>query len=268
MDNKKNNNEYLVEQYQLQRQLGNLELANEYMTQIINKNKPMIHKIVNKNCNNSGNLTQEDKEDMQQEGMIALMNAAKSYDRTQAVFITYAYIRVSYAVKDWMRDNHLISIPVKKQSECKEYIQVFEKYKDEKRGKNPSVNEMARIMRKRQADIVDIKSALNAYKVDSLSSIITSDNTENRLEDIIIGEEDPFKIVDIQIPLESGMEKLRNREREVLEMYYYQGLGIVEIAKKLNVTPQYISKLKKAALHHLAGMKEVEGLNETGGIGA
>lgn len=262
------NNESILEQYQLQRELGNEALANKYMTELLENNKNLVNKLVNKACSCGLRISHEDKEDLYQEGMIALMEAVRTYDGSKAAFITYAYQKVHYAIKDWLRDNHLVAIPNKKQSDCRGYILEFEKYKASHQGKMPSDEEMATMMKKKQADIIDIKSALSILNVDSLDRTVTYGDSESPLVDTIADTRDPYKIIEMRITLDQGLKMLQQKEREILEMYYYQGLCLAEIAEKLNVTPQYVFKIKKKALKHLAKLQNGEAINTQRGIRA
>lgn len=92
-------NEQLVQAYQETKD-------NKYLEELIENNKKMIHKIVNKFLVDN----EEDKEDLFQEGCIGLMSAAKKYDINhdrKAKFITYATYSVYQCISRYVNQKYI-----------------------------------------------------------------------------------------------------------------------------------------------------------------
>ena len=67
---------------------------------------------------------------------------------------------------------------------------------------------------------------------------------------------DPFNTIDNVISLQSALEKLNEKQKEAIELYFFQGMEQIEAAQFLNITQSSFSKRLQRAL---AKLKEILG---------
>ena len=59
---------------------------------------------------------------------------------------------------------------------------------------------------------------------------------------------DPFNSIDNAISIQSALEKLNDKQREAIDLYFFQGMEQIEAAKFLNITQSSFSKRLQRAL--------------------
>ena len=53
------------------------------------------------------------------------------------------------------------------------------------------------------------------------------------------------------LSLHSGIEQLDDRERQVIELYYYKGLKLREIGEEMGVTESRVCQIRASAIRNL-----------------
>ena len=259
-----NTNEELVRQYKTAKKQENAELASAILWRIMEQNTPMVYNRINAIAREKPNISKEDKEDMVQESMIALMEAVETYNEKLARFNTYAYNKVQFKILDWLEKNHLIYIPRGKQREVSQYQDIIIKYKRNNDDREPSDEYIKKMMGTDDNTYQDIKAAISAYNIVSLDSEVKQEEDTGTVGDTIPDKRDYYLEKQIQNNRKKFLEiimKIKNRdERTVLIDYYYNDINLVQIAKNRGVTKQRINNIKKKALRHLAELPEVENI--------
>jgi DNA-directed RNA polymerase len=73
-----------------------MEIPREAAWTIVLENLGLVYKVVNRHARRD-----QDKKDLEQEGRIALFEAARRYDESKAAFSTFAYSYIQGAVLNW-----------------------------------------------------------------------------------------------------------------------------------------------------------------------
>lgn len=259
-----NTNEELVGQYKTAKEQGNTELADAILWRIIEQNMPMVYNRINTIALEKSNINEQDKEDMAQESMIALMEAVETYNEKLARFNTYAYDKVQFKILDWLEKNHLIHIPRRKQRDVSLYQEIISEYKRNNNDREPSDAYIKKMMGVGDNTYRDIKAALFAYNIISLDDKVEQEEDTVTVGDTIPDERDYYLEKMIQNNREKFLEvimKLKSRdERRVLIDYYYNDIDLVKIAENRGVSKQRINTIKKKAHEHLAALPEVKNI--------
>lgn len=190
------------------------------------------------------------KEDLVSAGITGLIEAYRRYDPSKKVkFRTYAEKRIRGAIIDEIRKLDIIPRSVRERANKVEET-VKELYR--KKGEMPQEEEIALALglsieeyfklldNLKGIQFVDLEifKNLNEFDEDPLENLISS---EEDLENNII-----FK--DLIDKLEKALEKLHEKERLVLALYYYEGLTMKEVAKVLGYTEGRISQIHTQAI--------------------
>ena len=263
-------NEDLVKQYKKQINQGCLDVADKIMWRIVENNMGTIVGLVHDASIEHRNVTKEDVEDLKQESIIAVMEAVKTYDERLARFNTHAHNKVLFAIRDWFEKKHgLIRIPKEKRRDCSIYNSIVNTYKELNGGKIPSDKYIQMQMGVDDDTFCDIRAALNAQNIDSLSrEVEKKDETDNKvtLGDTIADEKDAYsdeRFCKNKKLLAEYVLQLRDyRERKVIFDYYYKDRSLVEIAEDFKVSKQRVNTIKNNALKHLFNHPGVRAIAE------
>ena len=184
-------------------------------------------------------------DDLMQAGLIGLLNACQSYDPQQgATFQTYASIRIRGGILDELRRNDWL--PRSVQTQLGEVSRAIAKV-EARLGKPPQDHEVAEEMGVSIEEYQQLTAKLSSARLVYLDAGTDSEelpvsvaepeaqNSEEELRDL----------------LRNGIEKLPERERLMMSLYYVEELNIREIAAVLEVTEGRVSQLHGQALARL-----------------
>jgi RNA polymerase sigma factor for flagellar operon FliA len=227
--------------------------------QLVMDHLPLVRSIVGRICYGLSPAVSE--EDLISAGTLGLVQAAHRYDPSAGVkFVTFAYPRVKGAVVDHLRR----SDPLGKSA--REQLRALRRHIQEAReatGRKPSLEELAE-----RADLSeeDVLRYLSYEKWDYVGSLERSrggpqDDQSALVELLPSDAETPLDKLEWKERIErlgDAVEKLPEREKQVIVMYYYEDLYMSEMAEILGVTESRVSQLHTRAIYNLTRQMEGE----------
>ncbi|MBM73980.1 MAG: FliA/WhiG family RNA polymerase sigma factor [Proteobacteria bacterium] len=196
-----------------------------------------------------------DTEELTHIGMVGLIEAVDRYDETRGVpFANYAELRVRGAILDSLRQQDRVS-----RSSRHRYKELIEasKHLHSRLGRKPSQNELALFMGLSIKDVRKVFTEVAFSSVTSLDQPLAADGSLSLSEVISSQEESPEQICvknEDHLSLKEAISQLSDRERFIIEHYYYKGLKLREIGLLLEVTESRICQLRASALRKLQGV--------------
>ncbi len=210
-----------------------------------------------------------DMEDLFQIGCIGLIKAIDKFDLNFDVkFSTYAVPMIQGEIKRFLRDDGMVKVSRTLKVNGWKVRQAAEKFAKE-HGREASLKELEE---ETQLNIEDIVMALDAnVEVESIyKSVYQSDGNEIYLVDQVVGktggvghsamgqgvacgiceDEEKEKILDHML-LNQLLDKLSEKERQLISMRYFQDKTQVEIAKCMGISQVQVSRMEKRILLHL-----------------
>jgi RNA polymerase sigma factor for flagellar operon FliA len=186
-------------------------------------------------------------DDLMQAGLIGLLNACQSYDPQQgASFQTYASIRIRGGILDELRRNDWL--PRSVQTQLGEVSRAIAKV-EARQGKAPRDHEVAEEMGVSIEEYQQLTAKLSSARLVYLDADTDTDSEE--LPVSVAEPEAQNSEEELRDLLRSGIEKLPERERLMMSLYYVEELNIREIAAVLEVTEGRVSQLHGQALARL-----------------
>jgi RNA polymerase sigma factor for flagellar operon FliA len=193
-------------------------------------------------------------EDLVSYGMIGLMDAISKYDKTKGMkFSSYASIRIKGAIIDELRKCRPLSKgAMDKLSRYNEAIEDFQR----EHFREPSINEIAKVMDLSISDVSEIENYINYISVVSLENVIFSEGEDITVMGIIEDKNSPSpeqsyeKEEEIET-LANAINSLKEKDKTVLNLYYYEGLTLKEIGKVLSVSESRVCQLHSRAIRNL-----------------
>lgn len=196
-------------------------------------------------------------DDLVSYGIFGLIDAIDKFDMEKNVkFETYASLRIRGAILDQIRKMDWIPRTVRQRQRM---IDDAVKKVEMRTGKNASDEELARELSISEEELLNWQSQLNITNVVSLNEFEETgpepvmDATNNshfaQPEDVVEEEE-------LKTKLAESLEVLTEKERRVIELYYYEEMTLKEISRILEVSESRVSQLHTKAI---LKMKKVMG---------
>lgn len=183
-------------------------------------------------------------------GIIGLIDAVEKFDYKKNIkFETYAGIRIRGSVVDYLRTNDWI--PRSLRAKYKKVEEIIERLQMESEDE-VSDSRIAEELGMTLSEYSKYMGEITTYAVVSLEEKIE----ENSSFDIATDDEDvqPHAVLEkkeLRQRLTHVLQKLPEKERLVLELYYYSELTYKEIAEVLEVTESRISQIHTKAISKL-----------------
>lgn len=195
-----------------------------------------------------------EREDLISYGVIGLMDAIDKFDLTRGVkFETYASQRIRGAILDALRQNNWAPRTViDKLRRVNDAFKVFEGMDQE-----PSEEVVAKEAGMSAQEFRLALTEINQLGIDSLDRFLTENAEDNfRLGDVLADESSPdpearYLDKEMKERLIQAIERLVERDHQILSLYYYQGLTLKEIGAVLDVTESRVSQLHARAILRL-----------------
>lgn len=193
-------------------------------------------------------------EDLVSYGMIGLMDALNKFDNTKGMkFSSYASIRIKGAMIDELRKNRPLS------KGAMDKLNRYNKAIDDLQGqllREPTDNEIAKYLNISLNEITEIENYINYISMVSLENVIFSDDEDINFMGIIEDKNSPSPDMYLQDKeqleiLAQAIELLKEKDRIILNLYYYEGLTLKEIGNILGVSESRVCQLHSRAIRNL-----------------
>lgn len=207
-----------------------------------------------------------DTSDLISYGVFGLIDAIEKFDTERGIkFETYAIARIKGAIIDELRAMDWVPRSVRSRAREFEaaYVALENRFK-----RVPSDEEIATEMGVSGRELQGILTKLSYASVISFEEMWTggADRDEHPDPMGVIADEraddpvDIFENAELKDILASAIDKLPEREKTVVALYYYEGLTLKEIGTVLGVTESRVSQLHtKAVLRLRARLHAAQG---------
>lgn len=188
-----------------------------------------------------------DLEDLFQIGVIGLIKAVDHFDLGREVqFSTYAVPMIMGEIKRFFRDDGIVKISRGIKENAYRIRQSMEQYASQ-HGRDANVQELMEMTGLSREDIV---LALEAgYEVESIyQAAYKSDDREMLLIDRIPGNKDEHETLTNHIVLQELMEKMDERDRQLIRLRYFENKTQTEVAGLMGISQVQVSRQEKKIL--------------------
>ncbi|MEX0944440.1 MAG: FliA/WhiG family RNA polymerase sigma factor [Balneolaceae bacterium] len=209
---------------------------------IISKSIPLIRSIIGKINKPDNPLSQN--EDLESAGITGLIQALDSYDCSKNIqFNTYAYYRIRGSIIDYLRK--IDSLPRKQRKNYGE-IQATINLLAQEFGREPTDEEVADKLKMPLEDFYKLLS--NVQQRNALSLDNRFGESDRNFYDIqedteVDSPDDHLEKKEIAETLKRKIGELKERERLILTLYYYEDMTMSEVALLLELSEARISQI-------------------------
>lgn len=191
-------------------------------------------------------------EDLVSYGIFGLIDAIDKFDYTKAVkFETYASLRIRGAILDQIRKMDWIPRTIRQRQ--KQIDAVMRQVESEK-GRVATDEEIAIGLGITNEEYAEWQSKMKITNIVSLNEFLEQGsevpNTPTGSRHFMMPEE-AVEQEELKIMLMESLKLLTEKERRVIELYYYEDLTLKEISHVLEVTESRVSQLHTKALQKM-----------------
>lgn len=188
-----------------------------------------------------------DYEDIVNQGVFALMDSIEKYDPDLGIqFDTFASIRVRGSIIDYVRKQDWVPRTLRKK--VKDIEEAYGKFYEihQRSGSDEEIAEMLQI------DVADLLQTLqksNGMAVLSFEELL-QDGLEftSKSDTLFTGPSDALQAEEMKQEVAKAIDGLKEKERLVVSLYYFEELKLKEIAEVLSLTESRVSQIHSQAI--------------------
>ena len=192
----------------------------------------------------------ENPDDLFQVGVIGLIKAIDHFKLELDVkFSTYAVPMIIGEIRRYLRDNNSIRVSRSTRDLAYRALSVREEL-TAKSQREPTVEEIARTLGEDPAAVGEAMEAI-VEPVSLFDSVYGEGDDAVFVIDQLKDESVSDEIWIENIALREAMERLGQRERDIIRMRFYRGKTQMEIAAEIGISQAQVSRLEKSAIEHI-----------------
>jgi RNA polymerase sigma factor for flagellar operon FliA len=220
---------------------------------------PLVTRIVNQLRVSLDSVISHD--DLISAGTVGLVQAAHRFDASKgAKFATFAYRRIRGAVVDSLRENDWLGKAARGRLES---VRACAHDFRRRNGRKATVAELARGADMSEQDVLTCLEHEKWDRCTSLDSALGPQGSEESMLSELIPDDGDPPLEELEQRerverLAEAIAALPEREKQIIVMYYYEGLYMSEMAAIFSISESRVSQLHTRALYNLT--RKMEGL--------
>lgn len=215
----------------------------EAKEELVNGNLKLVLSILKK-YNSRDNL-----DDLFQIGVVGLIKAVDNFDLSHEVrFSTYAVLMIDGEIKRYIRDNNSLRIS-RSIKDLSYKILTFKEEFMKENNREATTDEIAKGLGVTNYDVVEALMSLK--EPESLYEPIYNDGGDTIYLLDQIEDKKENKDLDSLISMRKALNKIKQREKNILINRFIVGKTQMEIAKDLGVSQAQVSRLEKNAIKNV-----------------
>ena len=212
--------------------------------ELVNGNLKLVLSILKKFTNKVDNL-----DDLFQVGCLGLVKAIDNFDTSYDVKLsTYACPMILGEIKRYLRDNNSLRISRSIKDLAYKTLRLKEELMNSN-GVEPTNKEISEILGVTEFEISNAIESLRE-PVSMYEPIYNDGGDTIYLYDQISNKKEEYDL-DYRLAVEKAMNKLKDRDRQILENRFIIGKTQMEIASELGISQAQISRIEKNAINSL-----------------
>jgi RNA polymerase sigma factor for flagellar operon FliA len=196
------------------------------------------------------------RDDLYSHGSMGLIDAIDKFDYNRGLqFETYASWRIRGSIIDGLRQGDWVPRSVREKA--KKLEEAYQKLEQEQL-RSVTDDEVMNHLQINEIEFQQMLQDVSITTICSLEDPIKEDESETRLslliDDRAISPESKVNEIFLKEVLSKGIERLTEKERTVVSLFYFEELSLSEIAEVMALTPSRISQLHSKAILRLRGL--------------
>jgi RNA polymerase sigma factor for flagellar operon FliA len=195
------------------------------------------------------------KDDLTSNGVMGLIDAIEKFDYRRGLqFETYASWRIRGAMIDGLRQGDWVPRSVREKAKK---IEEAYAHLEQQMLRSVTDAEVSAYLNVSEREFQQMLQEIAVTTICSLEDPIREEETETRLSMLVDekAKNPDYKVQEqfLKETLIKGIERLTEKERIVISLFYYEELSLSEIAEVMSLSPSRISQLHSKAILRLRG---------------
>lgn len=191
-------------------------------------------------------------DDLLQVSLLSIVRAAERFDPARGVeFSTFAGRTIEGELKRFFRDRTWSIRPPRRVQELHLTLRRAQEEMAQTLGRSPTVRELARFAEVSQDEVLEALEASSAHQAASLDRSRTTDGEDDGTslgDRVLADDEGGFDHVDRRDLIQGLLATLSERDRQIIEMRFFENMTQPEIAEKVGVSQSYLSRVLRRTL--------------------
>lgn len=192
----------------------------------------------------------EQMDDLFQVGCIGLIKAVENFNTALDVrFSTYAVPMIIGELRRYLRDNTALRVSRSLRDTAYRALRVRNDLMD-RLSREPRLDEIAKELEMNEEDVAFALEAIQD-PISLFEPIYHDDGDAIFVMDQVRDDKDCDDCWLDGIAIGSGLDRLGDRERKIIELRFFQGRTQMEVAEEIGISQAQVSRLEKSALKHM-----------------
>lgn len=195
------------------------------------------------------------KDDLASNGVMGLIDAIEKFDYLRGLqFETYASWRIRGSIIDGLRQGDWVPRSVREKAKR---VEDAYQHLEQQFMRSVTDAEVSAYLQVSEKEFMTMLQDISVATICSLEDPIREEESETRLSLLV---DDKAKNPDYKVnefylkeSLVKGIERLTEKEKTVVSLFYYEELSLSEIAEVMSLSPSRISQLHSKAILRLRG---------------
>lgn len=191
-------------------------------------------------------------DDLLQVSLLSIVRAAERFDPARGVeFSTFAGRTIEGELKRFFRDRTWSIRPPRRVQELHLTLRRAQEEMAQTLGRSPTVRELARFAEVSQDEVLEALEASSAHQAASLDRSRPTDGEDDGTslgDRVLADDEGGFDHVDRRDLIQGLLATLSERDRQIIEMRFFENMTQPEIAEKVGVSQSYLSRVLRRTL--------------------
>jgi RNA polymerase sigma-B factor len=195
-----------------------------------------------------------ENDDLQQIALLGLVKAVERYDPERGVpFSPFASRTINGELKRYFRDHTWSVRPPRSAQELHLQLRRSTDELSQRLGRSPTVPELARELDASEEDVLEAMEAGTAYTAASIDAPLGGAAGDERtsLADRLTSGDQRYHRAEVRMVVEQLLDRLPEREAEILQLRFYDELSQAEIAERIGISQMHVSRLLRRTLRDL-----------------
>lgn len=197
---------------------------------------------------------QSHHEDLVQVGMLGLLGAIKRFDTSyKRRFEAFLVPTVVGEIKRYLRDKTWsVHVPRRIKEVGPKIKQVSDELTNELE-RSPTIHEIAGRLEVSEEEILEVMEMSQSYNALSVDHSIEADKDGSTvtLLDVMGDSDDNYELAEKRLMLERILPILSDREREIIQFTFMEGLSQKETGERIGLSQMHVSRLQRTAIKKL-----------------
>jgi RNA polymerase sigma-B factor len=190
-------------------------------------------------------------DDLRQVALLTMLRAVDRFDTEKGVeFSTFASRTIEGELKRYFRDRTWMVRPPRRAQELHLALRRANEDLSHRLGRSPTVQELAKELDATVDHVLEAMEAGVAHQATSLDHPLPGDDAEgaSRAERMVAQNDEGFDRIDETMLVQDLLAQLPEREREVIQLRFFENLTQEEIAERIGVSQSYLSRILRRVL--------------------